>query len=170
MCWCCTESQWRGPTCWTKVTQSQANECFKSVSAAKTNKSLRIINEKLQVRLSIKEAKKNRRWQARIDYSWYDNKGPNAREVPLDISTSNLHELMIRYYNVQVKVTEVSAEKINISTTEQCTSQRWHSERRNRIMSSNVGKKKGTTKVAATVKNWYIQILSHWVGDPARSQ
>ena len=26
--------EWR-PACWTKVTQSQANECFKSVSAAK---------------------------------------------------------------------------------------------------------------------------------------
>jgi len=62
---------------------------------------------------------------------------------------------MIRYYNAQVKVTEASAEEINISTAEQCTSRKWHSERRNRITSSNVGqlaKRKSTTKIAVTVK------------------
>ena len=105
-----------GPACWTKVTQSQASECFKSVSAAKAKQ---IYNDcKRKATDDAKHKRKQKRndggnsLQARLDYSRYDNNGPNAREVPSDISNSNLHELMIRYYNAQVKVTEASAESI----------------------------------------------------------
>ena len=49
-------------------------------------------------------------------YSHYDSKGPNAGEVPMDLSIDNLHDIMIKYYKANIIVTEVSAEKINTNT------------------------------------------------------
>ena len=90
-----------------------------------------------------------------MDYSRYDNNGPNATEVPSDISASNLHELMVTYYSANVKLTEAAAQKININTMDQGDSHIWLEERRKRITSSNVGqiaKRKSSTKVNATVR------------------
>ena len=39
-------------------------------------------------------------------------------QVFSDISALHLHELMIRFYDTQVKVTEASADKINMDTIE----------------------------------------------------
>ena len=76
----------------------------------------------------------------------------------MDLSTDNLHDIMIKYYKANIMVTEVSAEQININTMGQSSSefeQRWHEKRRKRITASNVGqiaKCKPTTKVASKVK------------------
>ena len=141
------------------MTQSQANKCFKSVSASKAkqvyNDRKRKATDDAKYKGKQKRKESDNSLQDHRDYSRYDNKGPNAREVSSDISNSNLHELMIKYFNAQVTVTEASAEEINMSTIEQGSNRRWHSERRNRITSSNVGqiaKRKSSTKVAATVK------------------
>ena len=112
-----------GPSCWTKVTQSQANKCFKSVSASKAkqvyNDRKRKATDDAKYKGKQKRKESDNSLQDHRDYSRYDNKGPNAREVSSDISNSNLHELMIKYYNAQVTVTEASAEEINMSTIEQ---------------------------------------------------
>ena len=96
--------------------------------------------------------------QSRLDYSRYDNKGPNATEVYSDVSASNLCELMVSYYNANVKIAESTTQKIAITTIDQgdgdFSSQVWHEERRKRITSSSVGeiaKRKKTTKVNSTV-------------------
>lgn len=65
---------------------------------------------------------------------------------------------MIKFYVANIKVTEASAEQINISTMGQSSGefeQKWYEERWKRITASNVGriaKRKPITKVATTVK------------------
>jgi len=150
-----------GPACWANVTKSEANKCFKSVSAAKSKKVVADYKRKSKEEAKIKRKRRKRNdnsLQSRLDYSRYDGKGPNATEVPSDLLVSNLHELMISYYNTNVKITEAAAEKISINTIGQGDGefdQIWHEERRKRITSSNVGqisKRKQTTKVNATIK------------------
>lgn len=151
-----------GPACWAKVTNSEASKCFKSVSAAKSKKVIADYKRKAKddVKLQRKRRKRSdNSLQSRLDYSRHDNRGPNATEVPTDICISNLHELMVSYYNVNVKITEPVAQKIAINTIDQgdgeLGSQIWHEERRKRITSSNVGqiaKRKKNTKVNSTIK------------------
>ena len=42
--------------------------------------------------------------QGYLDYSHYDNKGPNASEVPMDLSIDNLHDIMIKHYKANITV------------------------------------------------------------------
>ena len=150
-----------GPTCWEKVTNSLSNQTYKAVSINWTKQFRKDKKRKARedVKLKRKHQKtKHNSGQGRLDYSRYDNKGPNASEVPMDLSTDNLHAIMIKYYKANIMVTEVSAEQININTMGQSSGefeQRWHEERRKRITASNVGqiaKRKATTKVASKVK------------------
>ena len=75
--------------------------------------------------------------QSRLDYFCYDNEGPNAIE---DIPTSNLHELMVSYYNTNVEVTEAAAQKITINTVNQGDGE-----------DEEIGKQKQSTKVNSTI-------------------
>ena len=150
-----------GPICWEKITKSTNNQTYKTVSTNRT-KILEKDNKRKaseEVRLQRKKKKTTHdSLQGRLDYSRYDNKGPNASEVPSDLSSANLHDVMIKYYEANIKVTEASAEQITISTMGQSTGefeQKWHEERRKRITASSVGqiaKHKPTTKVATKVK------------------
>ena len=97
--------------------------------------------------------------RSRLDYSRRDGKGPDATEVPIDICTSNLHDLMVSYYEANIKIEEPEAQKITINTTDQGTgesgSQIWLEERRKRITSSNTGqiaKRKHNTKVNSIIR------------------
>ena len=77
--------------------------------------------------------------QGRLDYSRYDSKGPNASEV---LVACQPRDVMIKYYDANIKVTEASAEKITINTMGQSTGefeQKWLEERRKRITASSVG-------------------------------
>ena len=62
-----------GPACWTKVTQSQANECFKSVSAAKAKQVYNDWKQKATDDARYKRKQKRKEGdnslQARLDYS-----------------------------------------------------------------------------------------------------
>ena len=150
-----------GPICWEKITNSTSSDTFRTVSANK--KKILAQDNKRKATEEVKLQCKRQRsvhdsQQGRLDYSRYDNKGPNAVEVPEDLSTANLHEIMIRYCEVQVKVTETSAKQIYIKTLGQSSGEcelEWLEERRKRITSSNVGqiaKRRPTTKVTAKVK------------------
>ena len=150
-----------GPICWEKVTNSVNNKTYKAVSTNWTKQLTK--DKKRKAREDVKLKRKHQKTkhssaQGRFDYSHYDNKGPNASEVPMDLSIDNLHDIMIKYYKANIMVTEVSAEKININTMGQSIGefeQRWHEERRKRITASNVGqiaKRKPTTKVVSKVK------------------
>ena len=111
------------------------------------------------VKLKRKRRKRNdNSLQSRLDYSRYDDKGPNATKVPSDVSASNLHELMVSYYNTNVKITESIAQKIAINTIDQgdgdSNGQVWHEEQRKHITSSSVGeiaKRRKTTKVNSII-------------------
>ena len=65
---------------------------------------------------------------------------------------ANLHDVMMRYYKANIKVTKASAKQITISTMGQSTGefkQKQHEERRKRITASSVGqiaKRKPSTK------------------------
>ena len=150
-----------GPICWEKITKSTKNQTYKAVATKRTKKLTK--DNKRKAREEVKLKRKRQKTshdslQGRLDYSRYDNKGPNASEVPMDLSTDNLHDIMVKYYEANIKVTETSAEEINISTMGQSIGefeQKWHEERRKRITASNVGqiaKRKPTTKVASKVK------------------
>ena len=93
-----------------------------------------------------------------LDYSRYDNKGPDVTEVPSDILPANLTNMMIQYYRANVPVTEASASQIIINTMGQSSSENeqiWREDRRKRITASSVGqiaKRRVITKVASTVQ------------------
>ena len=150
-----------GPACWAKITTSEPNKCFRSVSAAKSKKVAADYKRKAKddVKLKRKPRKRNdNSLQSHLDYSRYDDKGPNATEVPSNVSASNLRELMVSYYNTNVKITESTAQKIAINTIDQgdgdSNGQVWHEERRKRITSSSVGeiaKLRKTTKVNSII-------------------
>ena len=76
------------PACWAKVTGSEANKCFKSVSAAKSKKVS--ANYKRKAKDDVKLQRKRRKrsdnsLQSHLNYSRHDNRGPNTTEVPTDI-------------------------------------------------------------------------------------
>ena len=150
-----------GPTIWEKITKCTSNDTFRTVSASK-NKILAQDNKRKATE-EVKLQRKRRRstpdsQQGRLDYSGYDNKGPNAVEVPMDLFTDKLHDLMVEYYEAHVKVTETAAKQIYTKTMGQSNGEcehEWLEERRKRITSSNVGqiaKRRSTTKVTAKVK------------------
>ena len=152
-----------GPACWTKVTNSEASKCFKSVSATKSKKVTADYKRKAKDDVKLKRKRRKRSdnsLQSRLDYSRHDNRGPNATEIPMDICASNLHELMVSYYKANVTITEPEAQKIAINTIDQgdseIGSQIWLEERRKRITSSSIGqiaKRKQSTKVNSTIRN-----------------
>ena len=150
-----------GPACWAKVTTSEPNKCFRSVSATKSKKVVADYKRKAKDDIKLKRKRRKRNdnsLQSRLDYSRYHDKGPNAIEVPSDVSASNLRELMASFYNTNVKITESTAQKIAINTIDQgdgdSNGQVWHEERRKRITSSSVGeiaKRRKTTKVNSII-------------------
>ena len=97
--------------------------------------------------------------QSRLDYSHRDGKGPNATEVPADVCFFNLHDLMVSYYEANIKIKGPEAQKITINTTDQgnreTDNQIWLEECRKRITSSNTGqiaKRKHNTKVNSIIR------------------
>jgi len=82
------ESPKWGPKCWKKATNSELRECFTSTYATKKQVAS---DYKRKSRDDAKVKRKRRKLgndslQSRLDYSRYDNKGPNTTEVPSDIS------------------------------------------------------------------------------------
>ena len=155
-----------GPKCWEKITKVKNNQTYKTVSTQRTKKLARDNKRKASETVKLQQKKKTTHdsQQGRLDYSRYDSKGPNASEVPSDLSPANLRDVMIKYYNANIKVTEASAEKITINTMGQSTGeceQKWLEERRKRITASSVGpiaKRKATIKVAGKVKVTLLKI------------
>ena len=150
-----------GPKCWEKITKSANSHTYKTVATKRAKELAKSKKRKTSEKAKLQRKKRktaHNSFQGRLDYSRYDNKGPNATEVPSDLSPDNLHDVMIKYYEANIKVTEASAEQITISTMGQSTGefeQKWQEERRKRITASNVGqiaKRKPTTKVATKVK------------------
>ena len=150
-----------GPKCWEKITKLKNNQTYKTVSAKRTKQLARDNKRKASETVKLQRKKRKRTGdslQGHLDYSRYDSKGPNASEVPSDLSPANLRDVMIKYYEANIKITEASAEKITINTMGQSTGefeQKWLEERRKRITASSVGpiaKRKPTTKVASKVK------------------
>ena len=150
-----------GPVCWEKITQSTGNITYKTVSASK--KRILALDNKCKATEEVKLQRKQRRsthdsQQGRLDYSRYDSIGPNDVEVPADLFTDKLHDVMVSYYEAHVKVTEVSAKQIYAKTMGQSNGEyetSWLEVRRNRITSSNVGqiaKHRSSTKVTTKVK------------------
>jgi len=150
-----------GPVCWEKITKSKNNTTYRTVSEGKTK--ILTQDNKRKATEEVKLQRKRRRsthdsQQGRLDYSRYDNNGPNATEVPMDLISENLHNAMVAYYNANVKVTDESAKQICRKTMGQSCGDfevDWMEERRNRITSSNVGqiaKRRPSTKVAGKVK------------------
>ena len=89
-----------GPICREKVTNSVNNKTYKAVSTNWTKQLTKAKKRKARedVKLKRKHQKtKHNSAQGRFDYSRYDNKGPNASEVPMDLSIDNLHDIMIKY-------------------------------------------------------------------------
>jgi len=151
-----------GTTMLEKVTNSDPNKCFKTVSAAKCKNVAADNKRKAKEDAKLKRKRRKRSdnsLRSRLDYSRRDGKGPDATEVPIDICTSNLHDLMVSYYEANIKIEEPEAQKITINTTDQGTgesgSQIWLEERRKRITSSNTGqiaKRKHNTKVNSIIR------------------
>ena len=150
-----------GPTCWEKATNTEPSECFKSTYATKGKQVASDYKRKASDDAKLKRKRRklgDDSLQSRLDYSCYDNKGPNATEIPSDISPANLTNLMIQYYRANVQVTEASAAQININTMGQSSGDNeltWQEERRKRITASSVGqiaKRTTTTKVTSTIK------------------
>ena len=131
------------------------------MSATKSKKGVADYKRKAKDDVKLKQKRRKRNdnsLQLRLDYSRYDDRGHNATEVPSDVSASNLRELMVSYYNSNVKITESTAQKIAINTIDQgdgnSNGQVWHEERRKRITSSSVGeiaKRRKTTKVNSII-------------------
>ena len=98
-----------------KVINSVSNQTYKAVSINRTKQLTKDKKRKARedVKLKWKHQKtKHKSVRRYLDYSRYDNKGPNASEVPMDLSNDNLHDIMIKYYKANIIVTEVSAEQI----------------------------------------------------------
>ena len=90
-----------GPTCLEKVINSVSNQIYKAVSINWTKQLTK--DKKCKAREDVKLKQKHQKTkhnsgQGHLDYSHYDNKGPNASEVPMDLSIDNLHDIMIKYY------------------------------------------------------------------------
>ena len=95
-----------------------------------------------------------------MDYSRYDSKGPNTNEVSSDLSHANLRDAMIKYYEVNIKVTEASAEKLLSTLWDKVPG---NEERRKMITASSVGliaKCQPTTKVSSKVKQLLYSKIS----------
>ena len=95
--------------------------------------------------------------KARTDYDRHDD-GPGVAE---DLSEEYLQNLMVDYYNANVKLSaakmlEVEASTKNQGVADELATNLWMAERKKRITASvcgNIAKRRSTTKVANAVKS-----------------
>ena len=87
-----------------KITKVKNNQTYKTVSPKRTKKLARGNKHKASetVKLSEKRKTTHDSQQGHLDYSRYDSKGPNASEVPSDLSPANLRDVMIKYYGTNI--------------------------------------------------------------------
>ena len=155
-----------GTAVWEKVTGKEANSVFKiynkSYSKGVENDRKRKATEEVkQRRKAVKYKKTNDdSLKARTDYDRHDD-GPGVAEVHQDLPEEYLQNLMVDYYNANVKhsgakILEVEASTKNQGVADELATNLWMTERRKRITASvcgNIAKRRSTTKVANTVKS-----------------
>ena len=98
----------------TMLEKSDPSKCFKTVSAAKCKNDAADNKRKAKDNSKLKRKQRKRSdnsLQSRLDYSRRDGKGPDATEVPVDICTPNLHDLMVSHYEANIKIEESEAQK-----------------------------------------------------------
>lgn len=148
-----------GPNMWSQMTTSPPNEIFSTTAETSARKKDKDCERKARDdvkarRRKGKYSRKDNSVAARKAYSRHDNE-VEPDDVTDDISPDILDEMKQRYYQTHVAITTEEAMEIECATRDQAGSDRWKSERKNRLTASKVGgisKMKKTTKRGNKVK------------------
>ena len=134
-----------GTTCWEKAVSVPANTVYKAYATTLT----RVVKQDRKWK-SSQQAKQQRKksrptsvdnsLSSRSSYSRYDG-GPNATDVPQDVPTNHLQDLMVSFY--KTKVYSYNPTESKILTVQHGYNEVacgvWKAERRLRITSSIAG-------------------------------
>ena len=149
------------PSIWSKMTTSPPNNIF--VTAAETSARKKDKDNKRKAKDEVKARRRKGKYSrkdnsvaARKAYSRHDNE-IEPDDVTDDLSPDILNDMKKSYYQTNVVVTTEEAMEIERATRDQAGSDRWKTERRNRLTASKVGgiiKMRKTTKRGAKVKEF----------------